>query len=315
MKTEMERHIVWLDCDTGTDDAQAILCANALPELEIVAISAVAGNVELEKTYRNALRLNRLMGTDYPVYQGAEKPWLQPQHTGYRYHGENGLGGVELPLPEDVIVPDVPAWDALYACARSMPGELRLVATAPMTNIATAFIRYPDLPGLLHSVTFMGGSAGSGNVTPAAEFNFYTDPEAAQIVLQSGAKLVMCGLDVTNQAYYSMEQLESMAATGSRAGTFVRDCGRYAWSVFGKLGMAGFSMHDSCPVMYLAHPELFEGKMAGMAVETRGTVTNGKSVTDLYSDKQFPFKNVLVLLKVDRDRFISILTDCVLGIR
>ncbi len=306
---------VWMDCDTGMDDAVAIMLAHALSEINLIAISTVCGNAELDKTYWNTQRINRLINADYPVYRGAEKPLMKPLAPAVNVHGENGLGGVELPLPEDVIVPDVPAWDALYACARSMPGELRLVATAPMTNIATAFIRYPDLPGLLHSVTFMGGSAGSGNVTPAAEFNFYTDPEAAQIVLQSGAKLVMCGLDVTNQAYYSMEQLESMAATGSRAGMFVRDCGRYAWSVFGKLGMAGFSMHDSCPVMYLAHPELFEGKMAGMAVETRGTVTNGKSVTDLYSDKQFPFKNVLVLLKVDRDRFISILTDCVLGIR
>ena len=175
-----EKHLIWLDCDFGTDDAAALLCAHGAASLEILGISTLAGNVEAHKTFRNALRLNRLLGADYPVYPGAEAPLVYPAEPGYRFHGENGLGGVELPLPENVIVPDVPAWDALYACARSMPGELRLVATAPMTNIATAFIRYPDLPGLLHSVTFMGGSAGSGNVTPAAEFNFYTDPEAAQ---------------------------------------------------------------------------------------------------------------------------------------
>ena len=163
---------VWMDCDTGMDDAVAIMLAHALSEINLIAISTVCGNAELDKTYWNTQRINRLINADYPVYRGAEKPLMKPLAPAVNVHGENGLGGVELPLPEDVIVPDAPAWDALYACARSMPGELRLVATAPMTNIATAFIRYPDLPGLLHSVTFMGGSAGSGNVTPAAEFNF-----------------------------------------------------------------------------------------------------------------------------------------------
>lgn len=310
----MNRIPVWMDCDTGTDDAVAIMLAHALPQIDLQGISAVCGNAEQDKTYWNTQRINRLMGARYPVYRGAEKPLMKPLVTAPHVHGENGLGGVELPLPEDAVVQDEPAWDALYACARRMPGELRLVATAPMTNVATAFIRHPDLPALLHSVTFMGGSAGPGNVTPAAEFNIHTDPEAAAIVMKSGAKLVMCGLDVTHQAYYTMEELDAMAATGSKVGAFVRDCGRHAWAVFGKLGMKGFCMHDSCPVMYLAHPELFEGEMAGVVVETHGSITSGKTVTDLYSDKQFPFKNVFVLLKTDRDRFIAILTERLLSI-
>lgn len=305
----MNRIPIWMDCDTGTDDAIAIMLAHMLPELEIQGISAVCGNTTRENAFWNTHRICALAGARYPVYRGAEQPLLKPLVLAKEVHGENGLGDVQLPLPEDVVVHDEAAWDALYACAASMPGQLRLIATGPLTNVATAFIKYPDLPKLLHSVLFMGGSAGAGNVTPAAEFNFFVDPHAAELVLHSGAKLVMCGLDVTLQAYYTLEQLDVLAATGSRAAEFARACGARAWKVFGGLGMKGFCMHDSCPVMYAAHPELFEGEMAGVVVETRGGITLGKSVTDLYSDKQFPFKNVLVLLRVDRDKFLSILSD------
>lgn len=310
----MTRIPVWMDCDTGTDDAVAIMLAHALPEIDLRGISAVCGNTVQENAFWNTHRINGLMGTRYPVYPGAKQPLMKPLVTAAYVHGENGLGDVELPIPEGAALPEICAWDALYACASAMPGELRLVATGPLTNVATAFVKYPDLPGLLHSVAFMGGSAGRGNTTPAAEFNFFADPHAAQMVLRSGAKLVMCGLDVTQQAYYTLEQLDALAASGTRAGAFTRDCNMRAWRVLSRVGQAGFCMHDSCPVMYLAHPELFEGRMAGVVVETRGTLTNGKSVTDLYSDMQFPFKNALVLLKVDREKFLSILTDCILSI-
>ena len=138
--------------------------------------------------------------------------------------------------------------------------------------------------------------------------------DAAELVLHSGAKLLMFGLDVTTQACYTMEQLDALAASGTRAGRFAKDCNMRAWRVLSKFGLTGFCMHDSCPVMYLAHPELFAGEMAGVVGETKGTVTLGKSVTDLYSDKQFPFKNAFVVLKVDREKFLSILTDAILSI-
>lgn len=310
----MTRIPIWMDCDTGTDDAVAIMLAHKLPELDLLGLSAVCGNTTQENAYWNTHRICGMLGARYPVYPGAAQPLMKPLVTAADVHGANGLGDVVLPIPEGACMPEIPAWDALYDCARQCPGELRLIATGPLTNVAIAFIKHPDLPGLLHSVLFMGGSAGRGNVTPAAEFNFYADPHAAELVLKSGAKLVMCGLDVTEQAYYTLEQLEAMAATGAKAGKFVRDCGVRAWKIFGGLGMQGFAMHDSCPVMYAAHPELFDGKQAGVVVETRGTLTNGKSVTDLYSDKQFPFKNAYVVLKVDRDRFLEILTECVLSV-
>lgn len=308
----MTRIPIWMDCDTGTDDAVAIMLAHALPELDLKGISAVCGNTTQRNAFLNTHRVCGMMGARYPVYPGAEKPLINPLHTADDVHGAGGLGGVELPLPEGVEYLTTPAWDALYACAKAMPGALRLVATGPLTNVATAFIKYPDLPGLLHSVLFMGGASWEGNVTPSAEFNFYADPHAAELVLKCGAKLVMCGLDVTLQTYLTRRQLDAMGDSGARVGAFVRACGIHAWKVFNSLDMKGFCMHDSCPVMYAAHPELFEGEMAGVAVETRGSITNGKSVTDLYSDKQFPFKNALVLLKVDRERFMEILTESIL---
>lgn len=309
----MNRCPIWMDCDTGTDDSVAIMLAHALPEIDLKGISAVCGNTIQDNAFWNTHRILGLIGAHYPVYRGAERPLLKPLFTAAHVHGENGLGDVELPIPEGATVPETLAWDAMYACARQMPGELRLVATGPLTNVATAFTKYPDLPKLLHSLLVMGGSAGPGNDTAAAEFNFFVDPHAAELVLHSGVNMIMCGLDVTTKAYYTYEQLEALEATGNPCAVFARACNMRAWKILSRFGLSVFCMHDSCPVMYVAHPELFEGKMAGVVVETRGTVTNGKSVTDLYSDKKFPFRNAFVVLNVDREKFISILTDAILS--
>ena len=310
----MTRIPVWMDCDTGTDDAVAIMLAHKLEEIDLLGISTVCGNTIQDNSFLNTHRINELMGTSYPVYRGAEKPLCIPLVTAEYVHGVNGLGDVELPLPKNMEVRQESAWDALYACAKEHPHELRLVPTGPLTNIAIAFTKYPDLPGLLHSITLMGGSAGPGNITPAAEFNIFADPQAADIVFRCGAPIVMCGLDVTTQAYFEMEDLNEMATIGSKAAVFVKAILMHSYKVLAKYGVKGFCMHDSCPVMYLAHPELFAGEEAGVAVETRGTITNGKTVTDLYSDKQFPFTNALVILKVDREKFIRILKSAILSI-
>ena len=148
-------------------------------------------------------------------------------------------------------------------------------------------------------------------MTPAAEFNIYDDPDAAQIVFKSGVPLVMCGLDVTMQAELRPADWDEMAAYGNRCGKLVRELFACAWSAVQTVGLTGVAQHDSCPVMYLAHPELFRAEEAGVYVETRGSITRGKTVTDLYSDKQFETKNARVVLGVDRDRFIAIVKDCI----
>ena len=214
-------------------------------------------------------------------------------------------------MPEDAEMHDTPAWDALYDCAKKHPGELRLIAIGPLTNIAIALTKYPELSTLLHTILIMGGAASGGNVTPAAEFNIYVDPDAAQIVFKSGVPIVMCGLDVTLQAQLTPQDWDELEALGTPAGKFTKACLQKAWSFLQPIGFAGVAMHDTCPVMYLAHPELFEAEEAGVYVETKGAITRGKTVTDLWSDKQFEKKNAQVVLKVDRDRFIAILKDCI----
>ena len=169
----------------------------------------------------------------------------------------------------------------------------------------------PELKRLLHSIALMGGAAVGGNVTPAAEFNIYDDPDAAQIVFKSGVPLVMCGLDVTMQAELRPADWDEMAAYGNRCGGLVRELFACAWRSVQTVGLTGVAQHDSCPVLYLAHPELFEGKMAGVFVETQAEITLGKTVTDLQSDKKFGQKNAFVLLKLDREAFMQILKDCI----
>lgn len=303
-----ETHLVWLDCDFGTDDAAALLCAHGARSLMILGISTLAGNVEGEKTYKNALRLNRLLGTDYPVFPGAEKPLLCPLVPDYRFHGEDGMGGTALPLPEKWEVPAEKAWDALYRTAAAHPGELELIATGPLTNVALALTLHPDLRTLLRRIVIMGGAAVGGNKTPAAEFNIHTDPHAAKAVFEAGVPLTMCGLDVTNKAWFSEAELEAVGACGTPAARF------FAQSLRTPLlagGLGTVRLHDVTAVLYVSDPGLFTGKPAGVRVETRGTVTRGKTVTDLWSDRKFPLQNAFVVLTVDRPGFVRRVSDLI----
>lgn len=300
---------VWMDCDTGTDDAVAILLAHSLKEIELFGISAVCGNCSGINAFQNTLRVCGLIGSDCPVFPGVENPIIGKLSFAGAFHGENGLGNVELPIPDDAVIRVEKGWDALYEAACAIPGELRLVATGPLTNIAIAFAKYPDLPGLLHSVLIMGGSTTHGNVTPAAEFNIHADPYAAESVFRACNCVHMFGLNATLQQWFTAGDLDDYAASGTRCGAFLHNCLQPALGSLLRLGLAGVTMHDSFPVMYLVHPELFEMELCGVHVETRGRLTLGKTVTDLYSDKQFETKNALVCTKVDREAFNSIIFE------
>lgn len=303
----MKRIPIWIDCDPGTDDAAALLTAHRLPELEIVGVSAVAGNVCLEKTLRNALALREFMGADFPVYAGAEKPWRRAPLDSSEFHGPEGLGPVTLPLPTKQ-AEQVPMWDALYAAACRYEGELELVTLGPLSSLATALAKYPDLPKKLRRVSAMGGAAVGGNCTPCAEFNIYADPDAAQAVFRSGCRLVMCGLDVTRKAYLTEQELDTIAAAGDPAGAFLRDVSRDILRLNVAAGSGGWCLHDAVPIWHLAAPELFFEREAGVYVETQSDLTLGKTVTDLYSDFKFPQKNARVVLDLDRTEFVRRMT-------
>lgn len=295
---------IWFDTDLGVDDAVALLCAHRLPGLDLRGISAVAGNAELRRTFENARNVCHLAGIRVPVYPGAEHPLFVPLHTAPLVHGENGVGDVELPLspaPKET----KPAWDALYEAAKAAGGELQVIAVGPLTNLATAFGKYPELKTLLKRILIMGGAVREGNVTPAAEFNIYGDPHAAQMVFRSGVPVVMCGLDVTMKAYLTPAEVDGIGGLGTPVCRFVRESNQLALNFFERLNGPGLCCHDTCPVLFLACPELFSGEEAGVYVETRGTLTLGKTVTDLWSDKQFSDRHVFVVLDVDRDRFAA----------
>ena len=205
----MNKIPVWFDTDIGVDDAVAFLVLHRQPELEVVGISAVSGNVGLEHTYPNARNICHLVGARYPVYKGADRPlYAEVEHASY-VHGEEGLGGARLessPAPHE----SEAAWDALYRAAVEYGGELQVLAVGPLTNIAIALAKYPTLKTLIKRLLIMGGGAARGNTTPAAEFNIYADPEAAQLVFKSGIPIVMCGLDVTLQGYLTAEEIEEI---------------------------------------------------------------------------------------------------------
>ena len=209
----MNKIPVWFDTDIGVDDAVAFLVLHRQPELEVVGISAVSGNVGLEHTYPNARNICHLVGARYPVYKGADRPlYAEVEHASY-VHGEEGLGGARLessPAPHE----SEAAWDALYRAAVEYGGGLQGLAVGPLTNIAIALAKYPTLKTLIKRLLIMGGGAARGNTTPAAEFNIYADPEAAQLVFKSGIPIVMCGLDVTLQGYLTAEEIEYLGKKG-----------------------------------------------------------------------------------------------------
>lgn len=296
---------VWIDCDTGVDDAIAILTAGQQDGYEIVGISTVAGNVPLKTTTRNSLRICDLMGQEHPVYPGASQPWIKEYVSAAKVHGEDGLGGALLPEP--LRKPEeIKAWDAIYREAVKHGGSMELVATGPLTNIATAITLYPDLKNQIKRILIMGGAATGGNVTPCAEFNIYVDPEAAQTVFRCGLPIYMFGLDVTSKAYVTLEELQKLHAEhDTKVTEFVLESAGSRTSYYMADHIPGACMHDVCPVLYLSHPEIFTLEEAGVFVETQSELTMGKTVTDVYSDYQFPEKNAMVALDVDREAFVS----------
>lgn len=298
-----EKLPVWIDCDPGVDDAMALLLASRLEEVELVGVSTVNGNVPLAVDTNNALRLRELFGFSCPIYAGADRPLLRPVEEGDSFHGPDGLGGAVLPDAKGEIDP-LPAWDALYAAARRYEGRLTLISIGPMTNLAIAFGKYAALPSLLRRTLIMGGSATRGNCTPCAEFNVWADPEAAQAVLRAPGKKVLFPLEVTEEAYLTGEEI---CAFGERTpvARFFREATRDLLRKNIEEGNQGWCIHDACPVLYCAHPELFSGREAGVYVETRSELTRGKTVTDLFSDKQFPEKNCLVVLQINRKEFVK----------
>jgi inosine-uridine nucleoside N-ribohydrolase len=284
-----------LDCDPGHDDAIAILLALASPEVELIGVSTVAGNQTLDKTTRNALVTLEVAGrADIPVVAGADAPLRRTLRTAAHVHGETGLDGPELFEPSAQAA-DVDAADWLQ------PG-VTLVPTAPLTNVA----RWVERGVRPDRIVWMGGSIGEGNVTPAAEFNAFVDPEAAAAVFASEIPLTMVGLDVTHKALFTRAHAERLRETG-RAGRFVAELSDFFLRFHEQsYGFAGSPIHDAMAVAHVIDPTLLTTRHVNVAVETASEYCDGRTVVDLrgVSGRE---PNAEVGVDVDAERFLELL--------
>jgi purine nucleosidase len=273
---------ILLDCDPGLDDALALLLAHGDAELELVAVTTVGGNVSLDNTTRNALQLRDYLGfPEVPVAAGAAGPLERLITTAAEVHGETGIGDVVLPAAITALATGH-AVDLVISTLRDAPGQVHLVATGPLTNIALALRQEPRIVDWAASFTIMGGSFTRGNVTPAAEFNIYVDPEAAAIVFAAGWTVVMIGLDLTLQATAEPHIVDRMLQLGRIGVELVAPLSTF-WTSPITDEPRGQALHDVCAVAYVARPDLFESRPARVEVETRGEFTSGMTVVDFHS--------------------------------
>ena len=301
-----------IDTDPGQDDAVAILLALASPEdLTVLGITAVAGNVPLHLTEKNTRIICELAGKpEVLVYAGCDAPLARKLVTAEHVHGKTGLDGPVLADP--VMALQVGhAVDFIIDTLRvEAPGSVTLCPLGPLTNIAAAFLKAPDIVGRVQQIVLMGGAYFEvGNITPTAEFNIYVDPEAADIVFKSGVDLVVMPLDVTHKALTNKARVAAFRALGTEAGRMVAE-----WTDFferfdmQKYGSEGAPLHDPCVIAYLIDPGLFTGRRINVEIETSSALTLGMTVADWWGVTNRA-ANALFIGDLDADRFYTLLTD------
>jgi pyrimidine-specific ribonucleoside hydrolase len=296
---------ILIDCDPGHDDAIAILLALASPEVELRGITTVGGNQTLEKTTRNALKILELAGrTDIPVAEGAAGPLSRTLRTAANVHGESGLDGPDLPEPTARPV-DAHAVDFLAELIE--PGVV-LVPTGPLTNVALLLQRHPDVRDRLDRIVWMGGAIAEGNVTPAAEFNAFVDPEAAAIVFGSGIDVTMIGLDVTHQALFDSTHAERLRGAG-RCGKAVAELADFFLEFHRqRYRFDGAPIHDAMAVAHVIDPTLVETLRCNVEIELKSQHCDGRTVVDRWLVLDMP-KNADVGIGVDAERFLELLVE------
>ncbi|SHJ56306.1 nucleoside hydrolase [Hespellia stercorisuis] len=310
----MEKTPVIIDCDPGHDDAMAILWTLASPELELKAVTTVAGNTSLEKVTDNAVKvLTKAKVYDIPVAKGAPEPLVRNlivENGGTIFHGESGLGGPELPENGFDLQP-MHAVDLMTRILEESDRPVTIIAIGPLTNLALLFRLRPDLKEKIAVISMMGGGAARGNWTPAAEYNIYADVEAAYVVFHSGVKIIMSGLDVTQKAYITKAENEILRAKNREIAVFVAELidffgvGHYEIEKF-----PGCTLHDPTAVAVLTHPEWFHMVECNVEIEMDGQFTKGMTVVD---DKNYQEnilgenvkKNAKVVFDVDREKYVE----------
>lgn len=294
----MSKRPIIIDTDPGIDDALALAIALFSEELDVRLITTVAGNVSLENVTNNALRLLSLYEKDVPVAMGADKPLIVDFVDASNVHGKTGMEGYDFPEPKKELLLQEHAVNAMRRVIMESPEPITLVPIATLTNLALLFALYPEVKSNIREIVMMGGSATRGNKGVMSEFNIATDPEAAQMVFQSGLPIVMAGLDVGLKALVmpqDSEQIKKMGKVGDMAYHLFK---KYRGGSFN----TGLKMYDSCAIAYLLCPELFTVEEAYVEVELRGSMTAGCTVVDLkgYLHKE---PNAKVCMNIDGEKF------------
>ena len=297
-----------IDCDPGHDDAMALLLALASPEVEVLGITTVAGNQTLEKTTANALRVLEFVGrAEVPVAAGADRPLLREPYVAAYVHGESGLEGPDLPAAQGRPV-EQHAVDFLAERILGSARPVTLVPVGPLTNVALLLARHPDAAARLERIVLMGGSMGLGNVTPAAEFNIWADPEAAARVFASGLDVTMIGLDVTHSALMTREHAERLRASG-RTGRMVAELFDFFHRFHRETyGFEGSPIHDAVAVAHTFRPGLVETVERHVAVDCASELCRGRTVVDLWRRTEEP-PNAHVGVRIDADAFLHLLLE------
>lgn len=306
----MKKKII-LDCDPGHDDAVAIMLAAANEKIDILGITCVAGNTILQNTISNALKICSLINrTDIKIYAGSEKPIVYDLITAAHVHGKSGLDteGDPIEIKKGYNIEKLNAVDFIIQTCLSTEEQIYLCPTGPLTNIALALIKEPKIRDNIKEIVFMGGVGMSlGNITPAAEFNIYVDPHAADVVLNSGIPLVMMGLDVTHKVMVNDRIIEDIKSNGNISSKFFADLMLFYSKFHRKLYKIDESpLHDPCVIAYLIDETLFEGKQVNVEVEKESLITRGKTVVDWLGVTKRNV-NCKVINEVDHNNFFNLL--------
>ena len=295
-----------LDVDPGIDDAMAIALASKWPNVELLGLTTVAGNLPLEKTTSNACKILNLLSEKCKVYPGMKEPLTRELHTAEHIHGPTGLGYADLPEASEYI-DQKHAVDFIIEQIKKYPGEVRIIAVGPLTNIAMAIKKDPSIVEKVNGIYVMGGAVFTqGNVTPSAEFNIYVDPESAQIVFNCGAEVTLVGLDVTLKALLTREHLEILRLKGGTVGQSIADMTDFYLERYKDHNkLIGCALHDPLAVGVALDESLVKKELFFVGVETKGEYTRGATIGDTH--KRFGHKpNIYVCTEVDAERFLSL---------
>ena len=300
---------VILDGDPGHDDAIAWVVANASPLLDIRAVTTVCGNQTLEKTTYNARRICTLIGLDAPIAMGRPRPLFTDPMVAPNVHGQTGLDGPVLPEPK-MEVEKVSAVELMARILRESDEKITLIPTGPLTTIASLLLTHPELKDKIAHIYMMGGGIAYGNWTPAAEFNILVDPEAADIVFNSGLPITMAGLDVTEKALVFPEDFARVKAVGGKVAEVVAEWLEFFYIFHKNKGYTGAPVHDAVAVAALIKPEIMQFRDMHVDIETYGEFCKGTTVGDIMGvTGREP--NARVILGIDREAFVELIIDSV----